>query len=304
MSLRTILLNATLRWQQHEAMRLSPAERLARNRELLAVDHSKVPATVAVERSQLGGVPLEWVIPKALAQGSNTADVPVCLYFHGGGFAMGSPQSHRDMASYLALKAGLRMAMIDYRLAPEHPFPAALDDGLAVYRALAQTPAMAGRLAVGGDSAGGNLALAVLQQARDEGLAVARAMFFFSPWLDLHNQSASMQRNAPLDVFLNQQILDECRAWYAGGHPLADPRVSPLGGDVSRLPPCFLVASACEVLLDDALGLRAQLEAAGIGCTWRLHPSLPHAYPALARLLPEARTTLKEVATFLQHQLA
>lgn len=301
MSLQNFFLQVLIQWNQRSLRKLSPEHRFKRQRRFMAKDLSRVNARTHVQSSELAGVPVEWVMPQALA---NTGNGPVCVYFHGGAFVMGGPNSHRDMAAHLAEKAGLRLLMVDYRLAPEHPFPAALDDALAVYRALLLQGTAATQIVMGGDSAGGNITLATLQAIRDAGLPLPQAFFLFSPWLDLNNQGPSYTANAKTDVMLTQQVLHEAVALYAPGRAPDDVRLSPLLGNVAGLPPGLIIASTTEILLDDAQRLHQKIQAQGGQVQVRAWPKTPHAFPVFARLLPEARDALQVTAQFIRQQLA
>jgi acetyl esterase/lipase len=301
MSLQNVLLSALLRWQRNASLQLTAEHRLKRARKFMAAERGRVKPSIAVRKDSIAGVAVEWVVPKSRLEDPQT---PLCLYFHGGGFVMGGPNSHRDMAACLAEKAGIRMLMVDYRLAPEHPFPAALDDCLAVYQALLAQGIPTHGLLLGGDSAGGNLALATLQTVRDRKLPLPLAFFLFSPWLDLANRAPSFASNAASDVMLSAQILNDAALLYTHGTAVSDPRLSPILGDMAGLPPCYMVVSQTEVLRDDALGLHRKLVDQGGHSTCVEWPDTPHAFPVLARLLPEARKALAQTAAFIAQQLA
>ena len=300
MSLQNIVISTLLRIAQGASAKLSAEHRFRRNRRFLATDRSKPGPTVQIKPDQLAGLPVEWVRPRSLTQ-PDTA--PICLYLHGGAFAMGGLNSHRDLASQFAQRAQIRLLMVDYRLAPEHPFPAALDDVLAVYRALLAQGIPAQRLLLGGDSAGGNLALGTAQAIRAQGLAPPAALVLFSPWLDLTGHSPSRQANAASDVMLSQQVLDEAAALYASGLPLDDARLSPLFGPLAGLPPCLMVASSAEILIDDARRLKQHLLAAGGQVELLEWANTPHAFPVMARYLPEGRAALDQTARFIRQRL-
>jgi monoterpene epsilon-lactone hydrolase len=300
MSLQNIVISALLRIAQGASAKLSAEHRFRRNRRFLATDRSKPGPMVQIKPDQLAGLPVEWVRPRSLTQ-PDTA--PICLYLHGGAFAMGGLNSHRDLASQFAQRAQIRLLMVDYRLAPEHPFPAALDDVLAVYRALLAQGIPAQRLLLGGDSAGGNLALGTAQAIRAQGLAPPAALVLFSPWLDLTGHSPSRQADAASDVMLSQQVLDEAAALYASGLPLDDARLSPLFGPLAGLPPCLMVASSAEILIDDARRLKQLLLAAGGQVELLEWANTPHAFPVVARYLPEGRAALDQTARFIRQRL-
>ena len=300
MSLQNIVISTLLRIAQGASAKLSAEHRFRRNRRFLATDRSKPGPTVQIKPDQLAGLPVEWVRPRRRTQ-PHTA--PICLYLHGGAFAMGGLNSHRDLASQFAQRAQIRLLMLDYRLAPEHPFPAALDDVLAVYRALLAQGIPAQRLLLGGDSAGGNLALGTAQAIQAQGLAPPAALVLFSPWLDLTGHSPSRQANAASDVMLSQQVLDEAAALYAPGLPLDDARLSPLFGPLAGLPPCLMVASSAEILIDDARRLKQLLLAAGGLVELLEWANTPHAFPVMARYLPEGRAALDQTARFIRQRL-
>jgi monoterpene epsilon-lactone hydrolase len=300
MSLQNIVISALLRIAQGASAKLSAEHRFRRNRRFLATDRSKPGPTVQIKPDELAGLPVEWVRPRSLTQ-PDTA--PICLYLHGGAFAMGGLNSHRDLASQFAQRAQIRLLMLDYRLAPEHPFPAALDDVLAVYRALLAQGIPAQRLLLGGDSAGGNLALGTAQAIQAQGLASPAALVLFSPWLDLTGHSPTRQANAASDVMLSQQLLDEAAALYAPGLPLDDARLSPLFGPLAGLPPCLMVASSAEILIDDARRLKQLLLAAGGQVELLEWANTPHAFPVMARYLPEGRAALDQTARFIRQRL-
>ena len=300
MSLQNFAISALMRLAQRASAKLSAEHRFRRNRRFLAADRSKPGPSVQIKPDQLAGLPVEWVTPRSLTQ-PDTA--PICLYLHGGAFVMGGLNSHRDLAAQLARRAQIRLLMVDYRLAPEHPFPAALDDALAVYQALLAQGIPALRLLLAGDSAGGNLALGTAQAIQAEGLPPPAALVLFSPWLDLTDRSPSRQANAASDVMLSQQVLDEAAALYASGLPLDDARLSPLFGPLAGLPPCLMVASSAEILIDDARRLKQLLLAAGGQVELLEWANTPHAFPVMARYLPEGRAALDQTARFIRQRL-
>ena len=299
MSLQNFVLSTLMRLAQRASAKLSAEHRFRRNRRFLAADRSKPGPAVQIKPEQLAGLPVEWVTPRSLTQ-PDTA--PICLYLHGGAFVMGGLNSHRDLAAQLARRAQIRLLMVDYRLAPEHPFPAALDDALAVYQALLAQGIPALRLLLAGDSAGGNLALGTAQAIQAQGLPPPAALVLFSPWLDLTDRSPSRQANAASDVMLSQQVLDEAAALYAPGMALDDARLSPLFGPLAGLPPCLLVASRAEILIEDTRRLQQQMLAAGGKVELLEWANTPHSFPVMARYLPEGRAALDQAAQFIRQQ--
>ncbi|MFT7405991.1 MAG: monoterpene epsilon-lactone hydrolase [Zhongshania sp.] len=296
MSLQNFILNKLIRHNKKQNMALSSERRFKRLRKVMALDTGAVSKDVVVKPDIVAGVPVEWVYPKSL-EGDDSTDI--CVYFHGGAFVMGGMNSHRHMAAYLCKQAKLKMLMVDYRLAPEHPFPAAVDDTMAVYRELIGHGRSPQKLILAGDSAGGNLALVCMQQIRDAKMAMPKAFVLFSPWLDFTYSSPAFVENNAKDVLLNQTILSESAAMYAADHSLEDRRISPLEGSVAGLPPCFIIASRIEVLRDDSRRLRDSIETAGGTVTYREWKNVPHAFPVFCKFLPEAKRALKDSAAFI-----
>jgi acetyl esterase/lipase len=300
MSWQNFILSAVIRRQQTATMKLTPIHRFKRQRKFMAMDMGKPNKAVTCKPDELTGIKVEWLIPKGL---SISPSVPVCVYFHGGAFIMGGMNSHRQMCSELAIRANINVLMVDYRLAPEHPFPAAPDDAMRVYLALIKMEYQPTKIILAGDSAGGNLALTTLQKLRDDSKPQPAAAVLFSPWLDLHHSSGSFTDNEQKDVLLNKKLLEEAVVMYAPELSREDPRISPLCGDVANLPPMLIIASRAEVLLDDATRLNQKIEIAKGSSTYLEWQKLPHAFPVMSRFLPEARDALVQSATFITQHL-
>jgi len=226
------------------------------------------------------------------------AEEGVILYLHGGAYLTGSARSHAGLAGALALRAGAEVVLPDYRLAPEHPAPAAFEDALAAWRALRGRGRAAGQIVLGGDSAGGGLALALLAHLCQQGERPAGA-FAFSPWTDLTLSGASLRENAARDQYLPAQRMAEARDMVLGGLDPADPRVSPLFARYPDPPPVLIHVGESEILRDDALRLADVLPDADI----RLAGDLPHVWPFLHAFLPEGRVTLDDTAAFIRRCL-
>ena len=218
------------------------------------------------------------------------------LYLHGGAFLAGGPVTHGHLAAGLSLRAGCAAVLLDYRLAPEHPFPAAVEDALAVYRALRAD----GPVVLAGDSAGGGLVFALLVALRAAGLADPLALVAFSPWADMRVEADSLSRNARADALLPADRIREVAQAYLGGADPDDTRASPV---LSRFapapPPTVLAASRCEILADDAAAMAAALERDGGAVVAHWHATAPHAWPIFAGLVPEADATLDAAGRFL-----
>ena len=236
-------------------------------------------------RGELGGVPTEVVAPPG-PFGPHRV-----LYLHGGGYQTGSASSHRPLLAGLAHATGTPVHAPAYRLAPEHPFPAALDDALAAWHALRAAGHPARRIAVAGDSAGGGLTLSLLLRLRDDGEDLPGAIGLISPWLDLTCTAGALSRNAATDAMLDASWLASAVADYTPHGPDA-PELRPLDADLAGLPPLHVVAGSDELLVDDADSLVERARAAGTPVTYQRTDGMWHAFPTLAGLLAEADDAL------------
>lgn len=221
----------------------------------------------------------------------------VMVWLHGGGYVMGSAHGYRQTAAVLSRALGLAVVVPDYRLAPESPFPAALEDACAVLNAcVAQYGG--GHVVVGGDSAGGGLAMASLLQMRDRGVVSPAAAVLVSPLADLSGSGASVQSNAGLDPIITARSLRGLAASYLHGHDRRDPRASPVFGDLAGLPPVLLLASDSEALLDDAVRMHESIQNADGESTLSIYPDTCHAWTLFAHFMPQARRGVDEIAQF------
>lgn len=252
------------------------------------------PAGLNSRSAELNGVPCEWVWAAASA---NSA--PVTLYLHGGGFVAGSPASHFDLALRLSAASHSRVLLPAYRLAPDYAYPAQLDDALAVYRALLDSGVAPHQLAVAGDSAGGNLALALIVRARELGLPLPVATVGYSPWTDLTLAGESIRTNAAIDQAIPVKMLQPLAAIYCNDRDARDPLISPLFADFAKFPPTQLHVAADEVLRDDTLRLAQQLQACGVEVEHRVWADVPHAFPVFAATLPQGREAIRISGEFL-----
>jgi len=252
-----------------------------------------LPADVRVRPADLGGIPVI-VIDIAGAEPRGTI-----FHIHGGGFALGSAAGSAGLASALARKTGMRAVSAGYRLAPEHPYPAALQDVTAAYRALAGQAGRAGHVVVSGESAGGNLALGLLIAARAQDLALPAAALLLSPITDLTVTGSSYAGKAHADPAVTARAIRTRAADYLAGADPADPRVSPLSADLTGLPPLLIQAGSHEVLLDDATRLAARAAADDVAVILDITPGVPHVFQAFAALLDEADAALNRAARFI-----
>ncbi len=225
------------------------------------------------------------------------------LHFHGGGYVIGGAALYRDFTWRVSAAARAPVVYFDYRLAPEHPFPAALDDAVTVYRWLIKRIDPK-RIAVIGDSAGGGLVLGTLIRLRDEGLPLPAAAVLISPWTDLALTGPSLQSNAAADPMLDAARIPEFADYYLAGADPRHPYISPLYGDVSGLPPTLIQVGSDEILYDDSLRMAARLKDAGRDAELDIWPRMPHAWPLYARILPEGRDAIARAGRFVQDRLA
>ena len=258
--------------------------------------HIKTPRGVTVENVDLNGLAGEWIVPEQATEGK------VLLYIHGGGFISGSCQTHRMHVAKFALGSGLRTLLFDYRLAPEHPFPAALDDCLAAYRWLLDQGYDGDDIAVGGESAGGSLTLSLLLALKDRGIESPKAAFAISPVADLTCAAESFRYNADKDIAPQGSWTVWTNMYIADNDP-TQPLLSPLYGDFRGLPPLHICVGTHEIHLDDCRKTAERAEAAGVETTLSQWPGMVHAFPIMAPLFPEAIRALAEICQFVQSHL-
>lgn len=255
-----------------------------------------VPADVVCTPVEAGSVPAEWI-------SAPSADTErVVLYLHGGGYYSGSIVTHRALAAGIARAAGVRALALDYRLAPEHPFPAAIDDALAAYRWLLAQGTPADHIAIVGDSAGGGLTLALLVALRDAGLPRPVAAVVLSPWVDLEGTGESMSQRAALDPVVTKESMLWASAMYLNGADPRSPLAAPLYADLSGLPPIYIQVGTAEVLYDDAMRFAERAQAAGVEITVDPWDEAFHVWH-LASTLPEAREATDRIGEFLRKKL-
>lgn len=220
------------------------------------------------------------------------------LYFHGGGYFFCGLDTHRPTCAYLARTAQARVLSVDYRMAPEHVFPAAVDDAVAWWQELLRQGTDPKTVVFAGDSAGGGLALACMVAARDQGLPLPAGAILFSPWSDLSCSGETMKTLADADVMFNPESLPEAAALYLAGKPTTTPLASPLFANLKGLPSLMIHASRHEILLADSTRLHERAMAQGVTSEIHLRAKMPHVWPTML-MLPEARQTLKECGEFI-----
>jgi acetyl esterase/lipase len=255
-----------------------------------------LPEGTTIEVVDAGGVLAEWV---SVAGASGDA---VLLYLHGGGYCIGSINTHRGMAARLAQACRARALNLDYRLAPEHPHPAAVDDAVAAYRWLLDRGVAPAQIVLGGDSAGGGLVMATLLALRDAGHPLPVAGFCLSPWVDLECSGETMTTKADVDPMVGKDGLTEMAAAYAGDHELRHPLVSPLRADLSGLPPLLIQVGTAETLLDDAVRLADRARNAGMDVRLEAWDDLVHVFQAFAPMVPEAVEAIDGIGRFVRER--
>jgi len=247
---------------------------------------------VTVDEISIEHVNADWVsVPQSRAG-------RVILYLHGGGYMIGSNKAYREYGGRLARAAEARVCVLDYRLAPEHPFPAAVDDAVMAYQWLLNEGVQPNQIVIAGDSAGGGLTLATLFALRDAALALPAGAALLSPWVDLEGTGASSAPGAVDDPLVSQETLQNMSAAYAAGD-LRNPLVSPLQGDFSGLPPLLIQVGTREILLDDAVRTAEKAKAAGVEVSYFAGEDLIHVWPVLIAGAPESIAAVAQIGDFV-----
>jgi acetyl esterase/lipase len=255
------------------------------------------PSDVRVEKTHLGARAAEIFTPSTVRSDA------IVLFFHGGGYCIGSLNTHRHFTALLAKAASLRAVAVDYRLAPEHPFPAAIDDALAAYRALLKRGVPARRIIVAGDSAGGGLTLATLIALRDAADELPVGAVCLSPWTDLANTGASVESRAAADPLLSPRELYTFARTYLGSTDPRHPLASPLYADLAGLPALLVHVGGAEILLDDSVRFVERARAAGVDVTFRLDEEMIHVWHYFAPLIPEGQEAVDAVGDWIRHRI-
>jgi epsilon-lactone hydrolase len=263
-----------------------------------AVSAQPLPADVTVTAAALDGVPTAEITVDEIEPRH------VVLYFHGGVYVIGDAFLAADLASQVGRRTQAKVISVDYRLAPEHPYPAAVDDALAAYEALLRNGVAPSDIAFAGESAGGGLAIATLVNARDHGLPLPAAAFVMSPYVDLTLAGASIETKRDVDPLFTRELLQDRVGDYTAGQDAALGLISPIFADLSGLPPLIIQAGTHELLLDDAVRLAQQAATADVEVTLDITPGVPHVFQAYYPILDEAAAALDRAGQFLSGQLA
>ena len=249
---------------------------------------------VKCEPVSAGGVKAEWITAP------NAAADRAILYLHGGGYIMGSINTHRELIARLSKAAQARMLALDYRLAPEHPFPAPVEDATASYRWMLAQGLKPSRIAVAGDSAGGGLTVAALVAFRDAGLPMPAAGIPISPWVDLEAIGESMKTRSSQDPIVKPEMIREIARVYLAGQNPRSPLAAPLYADLHGLPPLLIHVGDAEALLDDSKRLAERAKAAGVDVTLEVWPEMPHVWHLFAHFLPEGQQAIDRAGEFVR----
>lgn len=256
-----------------------------------------LPEGTKIEPMELGGVFCERISVGAVLEDA------VCLLPHGGGYVAGNCVTHRKMAAHFSMRTGLAVVLPDYRLAPEHPFPAGLNDTLAVYGALREGGIKPKRIILLGDSAGGGMALALMLALRDGEQELPRAAILLSPWTDIEAKLPSYEMNRSVDPSIAPEDLRVCGEQYVGSESPINPYISPVHADLTGLPPTYIQVGALEVMLDDSVVLTKRARQFGVKCDLEVWPGLWHVWQSNVPSLPEANEAMDKIGAYARKAL-
>jgi len=252
---------------------------------------------VKIEQAKVHGLSAEWLTPKE-SRGDK-----LLLYLHGGAYIMGNCATHRQMVSYIARYSGIKALLPEYRLAPEHPFPAAIEDVVGLYRSLLDDGYSAEDIVIAGDSAGGGLAMATLLSLRDAGDPLPAAACLLSPWLDLAATGESMTTRAKKDPWFQPEDMPIVASYYCREDEVRDPLVSPVYADLSGLPPLYIQVGEDEILLSDSTRAAEKVRAAGGEVEIEIWPGMWHVFQAFLQQVPESKKAVKKIGRFVRRTL-
>jgi monoterpene epsilon-lactone hydrolase len=252
---------------------------------------------VKVEQARVHGLNSEWLTPKG------SPDDKLLLYLHGGAYVMGNCATHRQLVSYIAKYSGIKALLPEYRLAPEDPFPAAIEDAVGLYRSLLANGYSAEDIVIAGDSAGGGLTMATLLSLRDAGDPLPAAACLLSPWLDLAATGESMTTRAKKDPWFQPEDMPVVAAYYCNDGELRDPLVSPVYADLSGLPPLYIQVGENEILLSDSTRAADKVKAAGGEVEIEIWPGMWHVFQAFLHQVPESKKAVKKIGAYVRKAL-
>lgn len=252
----------------------------------------KLPKGCMRESCKIGGLYSEWL------SFADTKDDKVILYLHGGAYEYGSADTHRVLAARIGKASGTKVLLPEYRLAPEHPFPAAVEDAVLVYHWLLERGYKSSNIIFAGDSAGAGLSMAAVLKLREQNDPLPAAVICLSPWADLTSSGESYEKNRKLDPYLNPEAVRKAAAMYAGDKPLNHPMISPVFADLTDFPPLFIQSGSHEILQSDAEMLAAKARLAGVDVTLKIWEGMWHVWQIFGGVLPEARKAIREIGHF------
>jgi monoterpene epsilon-lactone hydrolase len=252
---------------------------------------------IALNSCQIRDLNAEWVIPKG------ASDDSIILYLHGGGYCVGSINTHRSMASFIAKASKTKMLLIDYRLAPEHPFPAAIEDATMAYKWLLSQGHSPDKIVIAGDSAGGGITISTLLYLRKNKEPMPACAVCMSPWVDMELAGKSQKTKADLDIIIQIEVLKEMVEAYVGDADPKEPLVSPIHADLTGLPPILIQVGTSEVLLDDAKRLAENAKKSGVDVTLDVWENMIHIFQYFCFMLPEGQEAIDKVADFIEENI-
>ena len=253
---------------------------------------------VAIEKTEIAGLHAEWYRPESATPGK------VLLYMHGGAYALGSCESHRKLVTHIARAANIEAVLFEYRLAPEHPFPAGLDDTLAAYRALLEKGYSADDIFIGGDSAGGGLTMGLLLQLRHAGMDLPRAAVMLSPFLDMTASGESVKTRAQQEPWFHAEDIVVVIRHYCPDQDLNNPLLSPVFANVAGMPPMLIQVGDHEILLSDSTRIADKLAAAGCEVQLEVFPEMWHVFQLFVGKMPESRAAIQKIGAYIRSHIS
>ena len=257
---------------------------------------ARLPSKTRVEKVTINEISAEWICA------AEALEDRAILYLHGGGYNICSPNTHRELAANISIVSGAKVLLPDFRLAPEHPFPSALEDAISAYRWLLDTGLKGAKIAIAGDSAGGGLSIATAISLRDSGEPPPALVVCISPWTDLEMSGHSIKTQAKIDPMLNLQSLKIMATNYIGNGTARDPLISPIYADLNGISPLLIHVGSDEILLDDSTRIAQKAKRSGVDVTLKIYDHMWHVFHLNARLMPEAKNAIKELGAFIRNQ--
>lgn len=255
---------------------------------------ASLPSKTKVEKITFNSISAEWICA------NEAHDDRVILYLHGGGYNICSPNTHRELAAHISMASGAKVLLPDYRLAPEQPFPSALEDATSAYRWLLDTGLTSENIAIAGDSAGGGLSIATSISLRDAGEPSPASIACISPWTDLEMSGNSINTHAEIDPMLNLQSMKIMASNYIGEGDPRSPLISPIYADLKGISPLLIHVGSDEMLLDDSKRIAEKAKSAGVDVTLKIYDQMWHAFHLNARLMPEAKNAIEALGSFIR----